>query len=191
MVAVRKLKDKYSYSDYEKWDDSENWEIIGGDAYNMAPSPNTEHQKIGGKILGKLFQYLEDKECELFYELDVVLSEEDVVKPDIIVVCDKNKIKRRNIEGAPDLVVEILSPSTAKNDRTLKYELYKKSGVREYWIVDPYNLEIDVHSFEKDEMNYYFYENFEENSEEEQKNLLEIGIFNGEFKLDVNYVFGE
>ena len=102
-----------------------------------------------------------------------------------MVVCDKNKITDRNIKGAPDLIIEILSPSTAKKDKLDKYNLYKKSGVREYWIVDQYNLLIDVHNFEKGEVNSYFYD---ENMEE---NFVEVGIFGTELKLDVNYIFKE
>lgn len=187
MTAAEKLKieEKYSYEDYKTWNDSENWEIIGGKAYNMAPSPTRKHQKIGSKIHGKLFSFLDGKSCEVFYELDVVLSEEDIVKPDIIVVCDKNKLTEQNVQGAPDMIVEILSPSTAKRDRGEKFELYKKHGVREYWIVDPYNLTIEQYDFQNDKKTVY---DFDENATE---NIMEAAIFCGELKLDVNYLLGE
>ena len=184
-LKKEKLEDEYRYGDYKHWDDSEDWEIIDGRAYNMAPSPVRKHQKIASKIHGKFFQYLEEKTCEVYFEWDVVLSEENIVKPDIFVVCDKNKLTEKNLQGAPDLVVEILSPSTAKRDKEDKYELYKKYGVREYWIVDPYNLEIDVHNFENNKIRSYFYE------EEKEEHFLEVGIFEGDLKLDVNYLFEE
>ncbi|BDU49920.1 Uma2 family endonuclease [Haliovirga abyssi] len=199
MAAVRKIKEKYTYENYKNWKDSEDWEIIGGKVYSMSPSPNRKHQEIASKIHGKIFRYLEGKKCKVYYELDVLLSEEDIVKPDILVVCDENKLTDKNINGAPDLVIEILSPSTAKRDKVLKYELYKKSGVKEYWIVDPYNLSIDVHNFKDEKVSHYFYEdtleNFKEkeqeceNEKEKKENILEVGIFNGELKLDVNYLF--
>lgn len=74
----------------------------------------------------------------------------DWVRPDLIVVCDENKIGNKNITGAPDLVVEVLSPSTAKNDRLIKFNSYEKAGVKEYWIVDPYNQTIEVYLLEKE-----------------------------------------
>ncbi len=187
MTAVKKIKkeERYTYEDYKNWKDSEDWEIIGGKAYSMAPSPMRKHQDIARKLLIKIGNYLEGKPCKVYYELDVVLSEEDVVKPDIIVVCDKNKLKERNVEGSPDLTIEILSPSTSKRDKGIKYELYKKFGVKEYLIVDPYNLIIEVHNFEKATMVNYFYD------EELSENLLEVGIFGGELKIDVNYVFDD
>ncbi|BDU49574.1 Uma2 family endonuclease [Haliovirga abyssi] len=154
-MALKKLKEKYSYNDYKNWEDSEDWEIINGVAYNMSPSPSSEHQEIGSKILIELGNFLKNKECKLYYELDVILSDENILKPDIIVVCDKSKIKKRGIFGAPDLAIEILSPSTSIKDKTLKLELYKKYGVKEYWLVDPIYKDITVHIFEKDEIKLY------------------------------------
>lgn len=186
-MGVRKINsnDRFSYDDYKEWEDGEEWEIIGGKAYMMAPSPNTNHQEIAGKIFGEIYSFLKGKLCKVYGELDVILSEEDIVKPDIMVVCDKNKITDRNIKGAPDFIVEILSPSTAKKDKLEKYNLYKKSGVREYWIVDQYNLLIDVHNFEKGEVKSYFYD------DKMEENFAEVEIFGGELKLDVNYIFKE
>lgn len=188
-MGLVKENEKYKYEDYKTWDDGEDWEIIAGEAYNMSPSPSTKHQSIAGKLHIDLGAYLKDKPCKVFFELDVVLSEEDIVKPDIIIICDKDKIKENNIKGAPDLIIEILSKSTAKKDRGLKYDLYKKSGVKEYWIVDPYYLEIDVHNFGKNSVEKYFYEDIKDDSEE--KNVLKVDLFNGELEIDVNYVLGE
>ena len=177
--------EKFTYEDYKTWNDSQDWEIIGGKAYNMAPSPVTKHQKISGRIYLELGKFLENKPCELYYELDVVLSNEDIVKPDIFVVCDKTKLTEKNVQGAPDLVVEILSPNTALKDRNQKFEIYKKSGVKEYWIVDPYNLTIEVYDFENDGKYLYGY------NDEIEENMMEVLIFKGELKLDVNYILGD
>ena len=187
MVALKEInkEEKYKYEDYKNWDDSEDWEIIGGKACNMEPSPMRKHQKIAGKLYRKIGDYLEEKSCEAYYEWDVVLSEEDIVKPDIFVVCDRSKLTEKNLKGAPDLVIEILSMSTAKRDRMDKYELYKKFGVREYWIVDPNNGEIDIHYFEKEKVESYFYE------KEKEDHFIEVGIFDGDLKLDINYLFVE
>ncbi len=193
MNTARKIEseEKYVYADYIKWEDSENWELIGGKAYAMAPSPFREHQEISLKIVRKIADYLEGKPCKVYYEWDVILSDEDIFKPDIIVVCDKNKITRRGVKGAPDFVIEILSPSTAKRDKTLKLEKYKEYGVKEYWIVDVYNKLITVNHFEKNEKKEYFAEEITEEEEEEKENVIPVEIFGGELKLDLKYLFQE
>ncbi len=185
MTALRKLKqeEKYTYEDYIHWEDD--WEVIDGTAYAMSPSAVKEHQGIAGKIYIEIGNFLKGKTCKPFYEFDVILSKNDIVRPDIIVVCDKNKIEHRGINGAPDLVVEILSPSTARKDRVEKFELYKTYGVREYWIVDPYNMTIEVFDFENDKKYFYNYD------EENKENMMEVLIFKGELKIDVNYIFEE
>ncbi len=138
MPLVLKPEKKYSYKDYLQWPNEERWELIGGVAYNMTPAPSTRHQRIVGNFSYIFGNQLTNKPCILFIApTDVVLSEYDVVQPDILVVCDKEKITEPNIQGAPDLVVEILSPATALKDKREKKELYEKHGVREYIIVDP------------------------------------------------------
>lgn len=187
MTAIRKTKkeEKYTYEDYKNWKDSEDWEIIGGAAYAMSPSPTTRHQEIANKINTKLFIYLEGKPCKVYYELDVVLSSEDIVKPDVFVVCDRNKITDKNIQGAPDFIVEILSPATSKRDKKIKFDLYRKFGVKEYWIVDPSNYLIEVYNFEEGDKTseVYYYD------DEEVENFIPVGIFQGELKLDLKYIF--
>ena len=137
---------EFTYGDYLTWPDDERWEIINGDAIAMTPAPNLEHQRYLGRLAVKFHQFLEGKPCEVFVApLDVLLpnageSEEEVrsvVQPDIMVVCDPDKLDRRGIKGAPDLVVEIVSPSTASNDYIRKLRLYEKHGVKEYWILHP------------------------------------------------------
>jgi len=140
-------KDKYSYADYITWPDDFKCEIIDGVIYEMSPSPNWNHQYITGEIFGFLREFLKDKPCKPFIApLDVRLltmseaPDEDIyttVQPDVGVICDKNKITDSYCEGAPDLVVEVLSPSTGVRDQTEKLMLYEKFCVREYWIVNP------------------------------------------------------
>ena len=142
---------KISYYELLKIDDDKRYELINGIPYLMS-SPTVNHQEILGEISFQIRKYLEGKKCKVFIApLDVKLSgEEDdkkefnVVQPDIMVVCDKEKIKERNILGAPDLVIEILSKSTAQHDRLTKLNLYQNFGVKEYWIVSPEEKNISV-----------------------------------------------
>ncbi len=146
MAVVKKSVEKYTYSDYLTWSDDERWEIIAGEAYNMSPAPSIKHQNVAGTFFRIVGNKLVGKSCRPFVApTDVVLSDYDVVQPDIIVVCDEKKITEANIQGAPDLVVEVLSPATALKDKREKKSLYEKSGVREYIIIDP--VELYVESF--------------------------------------------
>jgi len=130
---------KYTYEDYKNWQDSERWEIIDGIAYNMTPAPKIKHQRISRKINETLFANRNKlKNCEYFFApTDVVFDEFNVVQPDIFIVCDKNKITEDNINGSPDLIIEIVSKSTELKDRRDKKNLYEKFGVKEYIIVFP------------------------------------------------------
>ncbi len=142
-AAVR--YDGFSWSDYRRWPDDERWEIVDGQAYAMSPSPGYWHQSICAALTASLYTYFADKPCLMLpAPMDVKLSDHDVVQPDLLVVCDKDKIRATHVEGTPDLVVEVLSPSTALLDRSHKLRLYARSGVREYWIVKPYPAWIEV-----------------------------------------------
>lgn len=139
--------DRYTYADYLTWEDDQRWELIDGEAFCMSPGPNRVHQKWLGELFVQFHAYLEGKPCEVYIApFDVRLpehsnaSDEDtitVVQPDLMVICDRNKLDDRGVKGAPDLVVEIISPSTAKRDITTKYELYQRHGVKEYWLMYP------------------------------------------------------
>ena len=143
--AAVKLQTRYTWSDYRTWNDDQRWEIIGGDAYLMSPSPTYRHQRLSGKLYRQMANHFTGRRCEvLAAPMDVVLSEEDVVQPDLLVVCDTNQIKRTHIEGAPSLVVEILSGSSERLDRRLKLELYARAGVKEYWLVSPFPSYVEV-----------------------------------------------
>ena len=137
IMPIPKEKERYTYKDYCGWPDEERWEIIDGVAYDMTPAPILRHQDIVLNLGGILKNALKEKQCVVgIAPTDIVLSEHDVVQPDVYVVCDKTKITEKNIQGAPDLVVEILSPSTSQKDRWIKKELYEKYGVLEYLIID-------------------------------------------------------
>ena len=128
----------YTWTDYQTWPEGERWEIIGGVAYNMSPAPSTKHQTVIGNFFGILHQKLAGKICRPFIApTDVKLSDVDVVQPDILVVCDPGKITPTHIEGPPDLIVEVLSPSTSPKDLREKKALYERTGVQEYVVVDP------------------------------------------------------
>ncbi len=128
---------RYTYQDYASWDDDERWELIDGLPYNMSPAPRIKHQQIAGNFHTFLNVKLDDSKCQaLLSPIDVVLSDYDVVQPDVIAVCDETKITELNIQGAPDLVLEVLSPSTSHKDRWLKRNLYEKYGVKEFLLAD-------------------------------------------------------
>ena len=137
----------YTYADYRGWPDDERWEIIEGSAWNMSPAPSRKHQHYSVKLLLQIADFLEDKPCVVYSApFDVLLpafgeTEEDdvttVVQPDISVICDSAKLTDRGCTGAPDFIIEILSPYTSRKDIAVKFSLYEKHGVSEYWTVDP------------------------------------------------------
>ena len=129
-------KRKFTYADYKSWPDEERWEIIDGEAYNMTPAPGLRHQAVSMNLSRIFANYFFGKPCSLFSApTDVILDDFNIVQPDLLVVCDPNKLTEANIQGAPDLVVEILSPSTKLKDKREKKALYERFGVREYLIV--------------------------------------------------------
>lgn len=144
MAGIKRRIEKYNYSDYLTWPDEERWEIIEGTAYDMTPAPGIKHQNVVAALVRIIGNGLEGKPCRPFVApTDVVLSEHDVVQPDVLVVCDQKRITEDNIQGAPDLVVEVLSPATALKDKREKKALYERSGVREYVIIDPIELYVE------------------------------------------------
>ena len=146
------LTKKYTYDDYYSWgDDVPRCELIDGIVY-MASAPLGVHQKISGDLFGIIWNHLRKRKCEVYHapfdvRLDADKGNETTVQPDIVVICDPNKIDKRGCKGAPDLVVEITSKSTRKRDMVLKYEKYREAGVLEYWIVHPDIKSIQVHTF--------------------------------------------
>jgi len=146
---VRKIDRPFTYRDLRSWPDDERWEIIDGVAWNMTASPSTGHQGISMELSVRLHTALQNHPCRVFASaLDVFLpgdlgmKEDDVttvVEPDIMVVCDRSQLRERGCWGPPALVVEILSPYTSAKDISVKRDLYERSGVAEYWIIDPGN----------------------------------------------------
>ena len=119
-------------------------ELIGGEVVAMSPRPMYNHNHVAFNIAVIFDSYLRGKRCTVIPDgTDLYLTDEDRFVPDMMVVCDRDKIKRDGVHGAPDLVVEVLSPGTAKNDRMRKKEVYEACGVREYWIADPENRTIE------------------------------------------------
>ena len=133
-VALNKRERRYTYDDYLTWPDEPRREIINGALYALA-SPTVRHQDILLNLASVMKPFFKGKPCRLFVApLDVVLSEDTVVQPDLLVVCDPQKITGGCVRGAPDLVIEILSPSSASYDRLLKFKRYADAGVKEYWL---------------------------------------------------------
>lgn len=136
--APQKEAPRFTWADYQTWPDDERWELIDGVAYAMSPAPVIKHQRVVGEFFFRLKLHLAGKPCQPFIApTDVRLSDYDVVQPDVLVVCDPGKITPTHIEGAPDVVVEILSPSTAAKDQSEKKALYARAGVREFVLVHP------------------------------------------------------
>ena len=143
----------YTFADCLTWNEDMHVEIINGELFMMA-TPSSRHQEISGELFRQLANFLEGKPCKVYpAPFGVRLFEQDgdrpedvdtVVEPDISVICDRDKVDARGCKGAPDLIVEILSPSTRRHDRLVKLDLYQRAGVREYWIVDPENRSVLV-----------------------------------------------
>ncbi|MEY8313280.1 Uma2 family endonuclease [Oscillospiraceae bacterium 42-9] len=152
-IAQEKDCERYSYADYLQWNAAERCELIEGETVLLA-APSTSHQRISMEISRQLANFLEGKNCEAFAApFDVRLFEKDndapedvdtVVQPDITVVCDRAKLDERGCKGAPDMVIEILSPGSLRHDRLVKMDLYQRAGVGELWLVDPANRAIQV-----------------------------------------------
>ena len=154
----QKQQDIFTYAEYMVWPDDERWEIIGGEAFAMTPAPGLTHQHISTTLTGFLFMFFAEHPCQFFHApFDVRLPENDetpenasnVVQPDIVVYCDASKLDERGGKGAPDLVVEILSPSTANRDLIDKMALYERHGVREYWVIDPVHQIVTLYTPDK------------------------------------------
>lgn len=145
----------YSYADYLTWEFEEMVELIKGKIFKSAAAPRRIHQKLSGNLFNKLYNFLKNNPCEVYgAPFDVRLpakskKNEDiltVVQPDICVICDKTKLDEFGCIGAPDLIVEILSPGINKKELQNKYEVYAESGVKEYWIIQPYELTLLIYT---------------------------------------------
>ncbi len=186
------LTKTYSYADYCKWQLTEYVELIKGKIFKMTPAPLRKHQGIVSELHYAFKNYLKDHKCKVYMApFDVRLpslgSNADdqifsVVQPDICVICDGSKLDRRGCIGAPDLIVEILSVSTAKKDLDDKFHLYEQSGVKEYWIVFPNDDEVVVYDLKGDK--------YEQRRIYEVGEQIPVGIFPG-FTVDAAEIFAE
>ena len=158
MAAARKIEElAYTYKMYcEMPDDGNRYEIIDGVPRMMA-APNRQHQGVLGSIYARLYNFLRGWPCRVYASpFDVRLSlygdfgddAINVVQPDVMVFCDRTKLDDKGAIGPPDIAVEVISPSSAKNDRYRKFRLYEKAGVREYWIVDGVNETVEVYALQ-------------------------------------------
>ena len=150
-----KKQGEYTVDDYYALPDERRVELIDGVVYDMS-SPTSVHQILAAEIWQQIKSYINKKRgtCIPFVSpLDVQLNCDNttIVQPDVLVVCDRSKVRNRYICGAPDFIVEILSKSTKKKDMFIKTEKYMNAGVREYWVVDPDRKQIIVYDFEHDE----------------------------------------
>ena len=144
MEALRQDR-RYTYDDYMSWPEDERWEIIDGVAYMLA-APTVQHQDISMELSIQLGSFLKGKPCRVYAApFAVRLSDDDVFEPDISIVCDKTKLSDGKVcNGAPDMIVEVLSPSTSVRDKVLKFNKYLQAGVREYWVVYPDNKTVST-----------------------------------------------
>jgi Uma2 family endonuclease len=155
---LRKSATIFTYADYCRWPDDERWELIEGMAYRMV-TPGLTHQAVVGELFLQIANYLRGKPCRPFVApFDVRLprgNEADeevttVVQPDISVICDSEKLDERGCRGAPDWVIEVLSPSTAAKDQIQKLAAYERAGVREVWLVHPTDHVVIVYTLNAD-----------------------------------------
>jgi len=182
LVDYKKL---YTFADYLTWDDNPRYELIDGVPFLMS-SPTWQHQAILGNLHGKIWTFLQDKPCKVFFApFDVRLAkdttDDTVVQPDLVIICDKSIMMKTGCQAAPDMVVEILSPSTSSKDTTLKLGLYQRTGVREYWIIDPESKLVLVYILENGK---YFVKPYRENEK------VPVHILDG-FEIDLAEVFAE
>lgn len=147
----------YTYADYLTWKDGRRYEIIDGEVIDMTPAPSFEHQEICGALYSEFRSFLRGQKCRaVIAPFDVVFSRKNesfkelktVLQPDISIICDPEKIEKNAAFGAPDLVVEVVSPSTASHDNVKKRNTYEQAGVREYWLVYPEERYVRVYQLD-------------------------------------------
>jgi len=147
MALAYKYEEFYSYDDYIHWEG--NWELIDGIPYAMSPSPIIKHQFFGGSILSQLYNNIENcDKCLVVAEEDWKVNNNTILKPDIALICDEPN--ESYITKAPEIVVEIISPSTAKRDETIKFQIYEAEKVLYYILVYPDELKAKIFKLKKD-----------------------------------------
>lgn len=180
------IKNKgYTYEDYVKTPDDIRYELIEGDLI-MTPSPETRHQRIVGRLFAKIFAYVKEHNSgEGFISpFDVYLNNENVVQPDILFISKEriDIIGKKNVQGAPDFIIEILSEGNAYRDTIQKKKLYARFGVKEYWIIAPEDEMVEVYQL-KSEGEYQLYKTYI------KKGVIESLVISG-FKIESKEIFG-
>jgi len=180
---------KFTYQDYLKMTDEQRYEITEGDLY-MVPAPNTEHQSISRNIELIICNYVYEKKLGEVYHapIDVVMGESNIVQPDILFITTENSgiIQKKGIFGSPDLVIEIISPSSKIRDTYIKKELYELFKIKEYWIVDPANKSIEIFQLNA-ENKYNLFSNGYIDDHESIK-IIKSTIFT-ELEIDLEKIF--
>jgi Uma2 family endonuclease len=182
---------QYTYADYLTWRFDERVELIRGWISRMSPAPLVSHQRILMRLSLPIGNYLINRSCELFVApFDVRLTNKrksaanksitSVVQPDLSIICDLEKLDEKGCIGAPDWIIEILSPGNTRKEMKEKFSLYEENGVREYWIVDPVHLMIQVFDLKEDK--------FAWRSNYVKEDLIPVGIFE-DFMIDTDALF--
>ncbi len=147
----------YTYADYFKWKFEERIELIKGKIFKMSPAASRKHQEISGEIFFSFKLFLKGKPCKVYsapFDVRLPIKSKDdkdiitVLQPDVCVVCDLSKLDDKGCIGAPDIVVEVLSPGNNAKELKNKYEVYEQSGVKEYWVVSPQDETVLIHLLE-------------------------------------------
>lgn len=189
IMPLPKENKKYTYADYLTWPENEQWEVFEGVPY-MQAAPSWQHQAISGELYRQFANHLQGKGCQAFtspFDLRLPNGEEqdkettNVFQPDIVVICDKNRLKGTGYFGTPALIIEISSPSTSRTDRVLKFNKYEKAGVKEYWIVDPDGKYVNIFTLQEDKR----YGRPESYTEE---NKVKVSVF-PDLLIDLSQVF--
>ena len=173
-----KRQGEYTVEDYYALPDEQRAELIDGVLYDMA-SPETLHQMVGGYIYARFLEFISKNKgncIPLIAPLDVQLDcdNKTIVEPDVMIVCDRDKLYKNRIYGAPDFILEVLSKSTRRRDMVIKLQKYANAGVKEYWIVDPDKNQVMVYEFDKDDVSAYSF------SDE-----ISVGIYDGDLKIKI------
>ncbi|MDX2190915.1 MAG: Uma2 family endonuclease [Bacteroidota bacterium] len=187
-ISQLDLNKSYTVADYLNWQFDEMVELIKGKIFKMSPAPRNYHQVISSNLIYNLVNITKKTKCKAYHApFDVYLNGIDklsntVVQPDICIVCDPTKIEDRGCVGAPDLIVEIISPSTMKKDLDYKYHLYEENGVREYWIIMPEYKQILVYVLDMETNKYMHVGDFG------VEDKVPVHIFDG-ITLDADFIF--
>ena len=184
---------RYSYADYLTWMDDVQRELHDGLIKLMTPAPSRRHQDISTNLVSMFWYFLRNKQCKIYHAPSDVRFPKDrksledkqvytVLQPDLYVVCDLSKLDDRGCLGAPDLVIEIVSPKNSKRDVKDKFDIYQQHGVREYWIVSP--LDENVNVFVLDDKSKFQFVGMYAGDDK-----IPVNIFNGDLKIDLTEVF--